>query len=214
MLKRAILPIFFVASLICAQERTDYTAKVSGRTSPDGKPIQCDLPGSLHLHNCGGSDGAGLCVPTSITHAARWQGIEVLQDFQNYMKQFPGGGWPDKVDRYIKKICTEKGVPVPSYVHVTEMDLDFVRRCTATSRFVCNTYCISPTGRYNGRPISHMVNTPHADDKWFAVLDNNYEGEDNYEWMSTEEYKRTVSCGGKPWFLVFLTHGPPPQLVP
>jgi hypothetical protein len=47
------------------------------------------------------------------------------------------------------------------------------------------TYGYSP--RYKSK-ISHMVDCVHFTDKWAAVLDNNFPGEDQYEWMAPDEF--------------------------
>src|SRR5688500_11763402 len=100
------------------------TAKIGGPVAPDGQTeIACDLPAALHTRNVGGSDGAGLCVFTSIGHSARWQNVKVLEDFQAWMRRYPGGGYPQKVDAKIKQICAERGVPPPTYLQVEGRDL-------------------------------------------------------------------------------------------
>lgn len=208
----APLVLLLLAGVVHSQSIKPYGAQVGGRLSPAGKPIQVDLPGSMHLQNKGGSDGAGLCVFTSIDHAARWQNILPLIGFRDYMTKFPGGGYPQKVDAFIKRRCAELKVPIPAYIQVEKTDLEILRKATATGRMVCITYCYSPTGRYRGH-ISHMVNLPHLDQEWAAILDNNYPGEDRYEWMTPAELTRVAACGGQIWAIIFLDHGPPPPLV-
>src|SRR5262249_32256915 len=62
-----------------------------------------DLPGQEHMKNKGGTDGAGLCVFTSIEIACHWMNIEDLRGFQEKMTHEKGGGWPDKVDERIQE---------------------------------------------------------------------------------------------------------------
>jgi hypothetical protein len=59
--------------------------------SPDGHRAVIDLPSSLHMKNVGGSDGAGLCVYTSVTHAARWQNLPQMDGFRKWAERRPGG---------------------------------------------------------------------------------------------------------------------------
>ncbi len=184
--------------------------KVNGRQFEDGTQIQCDLPADLHLKNCGGNDGAGLCVFTSISHSARWQGVDLLADFRDWMRQHPGGGYPQKVDQMIQQIAKEKGLPVPRYIQVEGNDLQVLRAACRTGRLPGVTYSFSPTGRYGGGRISHMVSLVHADEKHFVVLDNNYPGDTNYEWLSPEEFQRTYSGGGGGWCVILLDSPPPP----
>lgn len=185
-------------------------AQRGGRTFTDGTELQCDLPGDMHLKNCGGSDGAGLCVFTSISHSARWQNVPLLEDFQAYMKKYPGGGHPEKVDRMIDQIAREKNIPRPDYIQVEGDDLEILKAACKSGRMPGVTYNFSPTGRYNGQHIAHMVNLVHADDKHFVVLDNNYPGDVNYEWMTPEEFKK-VWCGNSQngWAVILLEPGPP-----
>ena len=63
-------------------------SQIGGRTSPDGiEALVCDLPALEHMKNTGGSDGAGLCVFTSVEHCARWQNEESLRGFQQKMRK-------------------------------------------------------------------------------------------------------------------------------
>jgi hypothetical protein len=181
----------------------------------DGTAVQCDLPAMLHMRNTGGSDGAGLCVFTSLEHSARWQNVRPIQGFQKWMTRRPGGGYPDKVDAMIKAFCQEQGVPVPKYLQVESTDLGILRKALASGRSVGVTYCKSPTGRYGGGTISHMVSLMAAgagngpDGKgWWAILDNNFPG--TYEWMSEAEFLRTYAGISRGWAVIFLAPPPPP----
>jgi hypothetical protein len=69
------------------------------------------------------------------------------------------------------------------------------------------TYSYSP--RYGGR-IAHMVCSPMYRGKYAVVLDNNFIGEDKYEWMSKEELVNRMKGGGGAWVFVWLVPGPPP----
>lgn len=191
----------------------------------DGTPVQIDLPKSLHLRNKGGSDsprgpgyGSGLCVFTSLNHSAYWQNIWILQDFRDWMTHFPGGGYPAKVDSMIARLCKDRHAAKPKYLQSETNNLDILRLAIKTGRMPCITYYHSPTGRYGGSRISHMVNLVSAgtgkgpDGKgWWTVLDNNYPG--SYEWMSEAEFLRTASGGNKIWSVIFLSPTPPPVPV-
>lgn len=197
--------------------RSPAEAKVGGSVSPDGQEeIQCDLPGGLHMRNTGGigprgpGSGAGLCVFTSIEHSAIHQNVPELLGFQKWMTTRPGGGYPEKVDKMISAFCKEKGVPVPRYLQVEGGDMEILKLACKTGRMPGVTYCWSPTGRYGGSKIAHMVNTPHASDEWVCVLDNNYPGEDRYEWMSWSEFRKTFMGNGGGWAVILLSPGPPP----
>jgi len=186
-------------------------ATLGGTTAPDGTEIQIDLPKSQHLQNMGGSDGKGLCVFTSISHSARWSRVELLENFRDYMTKYPGGGYPDKVTQYIKKIAQEKGQPVPNYVQIQgkQETLDTLKLALKNNLCPSVTYGFSPTGRYRGQRIAHMVTLLHLDDKNACILDNNYPG--TYEWLTVDEFYRTFTAmGGSGWAVILLDAGPPP----
>lgn len=184
-------------------------ASVGGPMAPDGTQINCDLPGSLHQRNTGGSDGAGLCVYASARHAGRWQNDPLFEAVFEWMRRHPGGSYPEKFDRTLRQCAKELGLPVPEYVQVTNSrDLDVLRLACQTGRMPGVTYERSPTRRYGGGRIAHMVSLPHADERWFCVLDNNYPGADKYEWMSPDEFLRVCNPGGY-WAVILLSPPPP-----
>jgi len=188
-------------------------ARVGGNVSPDGSTeIGCDLPARLHLRNTGGSDGLGLCVFTSIAHGARWQNLALLEDFRDWMKSRPGGGWPEKVDRMIAAIAAEKKQPVPEYLQLQggKELFPIFRAALESGRMVQVTYSFSPTRRYGGAKISHMVSLVGLTDRWAVILDNNYPGGDNYEWMSVDQFAATFTGGRAGWAFILLNGGPPP----
>lgn len=185
-------------------------AKVGGPTAPDGTELACDLPAELHQRNTGGSDGAGLCVYASARHTGRWQNDPLFEAIFDWMKRHPGGSYPEKFDRTIRQCATELNLPVPEYIQVEGSDLEILKLACKTGRMPGVTYSFSPTGRYGGRRIAHMVSLVHADHKWFCVLDNNYPGANAYEWMTPEEFSRTYTGMGGGWSVLLLTGGPPP----
>ena len=169
-----------------------FGATIAGPTGPDGTEIACELPPSQQMHNVGGSDGAGLCVFTSINHAARFQQVPQLEDFQAFMRSRPGGGYPEKVDAMIAACSKSHNMAAPDYLQSEGMDLELLKKATAQGLMPGVTYSFSPSGRYNGQRIAHMVNVVHCDDKHFVILDNNYPctdaHPDNYEWLTPQEF--------------------------
>jgi len=179
-------------------------SQIGGRTSPDGvEALACDLPALEHLKNTGGSDGAGLCVFTSVEHCARWQNEESLRGFQQKMRKEPGGGYPEKLDRMMARYC-----PNASYLQYTGTDPSLLKLALHTGRMPAVTYGFSP--RYGNR-IAHMVNLVHFSDRWACILDNNFPGEDKYEWMKPAEFERRWTLGNGGW-AVFLLNPPPPPV--
>ena len=187
-------------------------AEVGGTVAPDGKTeIQCDLPGDFHRRNTK-SRGQGCCVWTSIHHSAIWQNIPELQELPKWIqeKNYPGGALPSYVTRVIKEICEEKGIPLTAYLQIENSnDLTPIKLACQTGRMVAITYSRSPTGRYGGGSISHMVSLPHCDNEWAAVLDNNYTGADAYEWMHPEKELLGVANRGGYWAVILILPGPP-----
>lgn len=186
-------------------------ASVGGPKHADGTELACDLPGELHRKNTS-SKGLGNCVFTSIHHSALWQNVPALQEFPKWLieKGIPGGGYPSKVADLIPKICKDRGYPVPDFIQVESNDLEILKRACKSGRMPGVTYAVSPTGRYGGSKIAHMVSLVHADDKHFVVLDNNYIGPDKYEWMSPQEFLKAYSGGRQGWAVILLSPPPPP----
>ncbi len=198
-----------------ARDDSEFTPSIFGATvskepvAPDGTQIQNDLPIVLHTRNRGGSDGAGLCVMTSIQHSAFWQNVELLWNFQQWASQYPGGSYPSKVDKQIDQLAKQRGMDKPRYIQVESADIEVLKLACKTGRIPGVTYSFSPSGRYGGARIAHMVTLLHADDKWFCVMDNNFP--QTYEWMSPAEFQRSYTGGGRTgWSVIFLDPGPPP----
>ena len=173
---------------------------VGGPTSPSGNEVACDLPLSQRTKNVGGRDGAGLCVFSSIGHAARWQNEKRLLDFQKQMTKEPGGGYPEKVDRMISKYG--KGTP---YIQYEGHDPIILKLALKTGRMPSVTYD-GHDPHYNGS-IAHMVNLIYLDDQEACILDNNFI--DELVWMSAKEFlQRWTDDGG--WAVILLAPPPPP----
>ncbi len=185
-------------------------ATIGGLTSPDGtETIAIDLPPSMRLKNVGGRDGAGLCVFTSGNHAAYWQSVTCLYDFQKRMRAKPGGGYPDKVDKCLKEFCPAID---GKYLQNTESTLAFLRDVIDSGRMPCITYDGSLDPHYGFKHVEHMTNLWHLSDKWAAVFDNNFIGDQQVVWMSPAalEWMHTSGLTRKGWSWVFLAPGPLP----
>lgn len=181
---------------------------VGGPVGPGGTEVTCDLPLSLRTRNVGGSDGAGLCVFTSIGHAARWQSEPVLKDFQQWMRSKPGGGYPDKVDTMIARLSKEKGQEVRYLQYEGHDPLPIIEAALKTGRL--------PSITYNGRDphyrgtIAHMVNCVYLDANVGAILDNNFVGENELVWLSRDELRSRCTGGANGWVVVLLDEAPAP----
>ena len=190
----------------------DGKAFVGTSKNPDGTEAHIDLPARFHVQNRGGSDGAGLCVYASARHSGIWHDEPVFQGLFEWMFKHPGGSWPEKFDKSVEQFCSEKGLAKPAYTQVIGSDLELLGRATRAGLFPGVTYWYSPTGRYGGRRISHMVSLVHCDEKWCAILDNNYPG--SIEWMTPQQFLSVFKGPSKEgWAIIPLRPGPPPVPV-
>jgi hypothetical protein len=186
-------------------------AEVGGPIHSSGTQVDCDLPADRHQRNAAGSDGAGLCVFTSLGMAADWCSETALLDFRDWMRARPGGGYPEKVNAMIRALCQDRHLPEPRYVQLQGGDLDTLALAVQHGHLACVTYGHSPTGRYGGRPIAHMVNCVAAragPQQLWAILDNNYPG--TIEWMSEDQFRKAYTLLGGGWSILLLKEGPPP----
>lgn len=194
----------------------DFGASSAGRGSfvngpaHNGEEITCDLPASEHLRNIGSHvDQKGMCVLSSVEMAARWQGMTEWHGLRDWAAREPGGAWPEKVDRQVVAFAKQHSLTPPIYLQYQGRDprplLDAIDR---TARMACVTYGYSP--RYGGS-IAHMVCCVKFRRQWAVVLDNNFPGEDLYEWVPLDEFLRRVKHPtGTAWVFVWLTPPPPP----
>lgn len=184
---------------------------IGGRVSPDGKvELTCDLPVSCRKKNIA-SKGLGCCVFRSGDYAAHWQQVPEFYDLPEQMVKagIEGGGYPEKVDRVFAKFG-----PAVQYVQDTTGDADVLEAILKTERMPCVTYN-GHDPHYGGQSIAHMVCLPYFDRKtgWAAVSDNNFIGEDEFVWMSCDEFiKRWKGGGGGGW--VYCLLAPPPPAAP
>jgi hypothetical protein len=124
------------------------------------------------------------------------------------MKKYPGGGYPEKVDQMVERLCKEKRATKPKYLQVQGNDVEILKVACRSGKMPSITYCWSPTGRYRGT-VAHMVNLVHVDNKWWGILDNNFP--ENIEWMNETEFKRAYLGKGGGWAVILLNPGPPPM---
>ncbi len=189
--------------ILAALALVGASATVNGPTHA-GRTIECDLADSLQLRNTGGSDGQGLCVPTSLTQAARYQNCRELADLQAKQKREPGGGWPDRVAQWIRRDAPNVGL-----VQYQGAKEDFLDRLISTGRMPCTTY---NWGERYGQTIAHCVNLVYLDAQWAAILDNNFPK--TYEWMPRAEFfRRAKHPRGSYWAFGILSPPPPPPPI-
>ena len=175
----------------------------SGDTGPNGEQPTTDLVKSLRQKNVGGRDGAGLCVFTSIAHAARYQNEPRLKEFQTQMRKEPGGGWPEKVDAMIAKYG--KG---SAYVQHTGGDAEFLEAGLKTGRMAWLTYAGFDPNYGMRAGIDPMVNCIYLDEKTGAILDNNFIEKPLF--MSRDELLSRWRARGGGWAGFLLAARPMP----
>lgn len=175
----------------------------------NGQPIDVELPQRFHLKNRGGSDGSGLCVFASLSHAGVWHNDPVSQGMFQFMFTRPGGGYPSKVDAMYQAAARQAGKPVPEYIQHTGGDMEFLKLAIKTGRYPSVTYAGYDGVYYAGR-VAHMVNLVHLSDQWAAIHDNNYPGK--WLWMSPSEFESRWKAMGGGWAVVLLKPGKPPEV--
>lgn len=202
----ATLFIFLSAwslTALAQDDRQDPNFHLGGLTAPDGSTTAINLPEDLRLRNTGGTDGAGLCVFTSIFMASEWQNESSMKDFRKNMENERGGGYPEKVDRMMKKYA-----PGVQYIQYEGSDSHVIDLAIKTGRMPCITY--DGHDPHYGGSISHMVCCIASTDKWGCILDNNYIKDSQLVWMSKEALMQRFGGDGG-WCFVLLKPGAPPD---
>ena len=206
-----------VSPLVVAHQtgtRIEAKSTVAGR-SYSGEVLDCDLPETEQIENIGSKvDGYGMCVMSSIEMAARWHGMEQMRGLRDWCANYPGGAYPEKVVQQIASFCRSKNIPVPAYLQYEGPDPGpVIEAANKSGRMACITYGYGP--RYNSPYIPHMTACPKYSGNFAVCLDNNFPGENRYEWMAKDELIRRVrhsprgqSAG---WVFVWLTSPPPPS---
>lgn len=176
-----------------------------GQSGPGNVVAAIDLDESLRRKNRGGSDGAGLCVYTSVEHAAKWQGCDSYRDLQAWASRRPGGSYPRKLARDLAEVDPRAAANV---VQHNGGDMDFLDDALRANRMPGVTYCgYDPLYGY-ASPIAHMVNLAHLDEASAAILDNN--APNRLMWMSRGDFEKRWNGNQGGWAVVLPNHGPPP----
>lgn len=169
-----------------------------------------DFPDELWKKNIAGSDGAGMCVARSAEFAALWLGLP-WEGFTEYCARGPGGGYPEKLARWVKDWCRHKGIPEPVLLQYEGEDPRWIEQALANGWLPCVTLYHSP--RYKDRAgnaldtIYHMTCAAHLDRQRGATLDNNFRP---LEWAPRAEWERRIKLKGQFWAFCFIAPGVPP----
>lgn len=178
---------------------------------PGKRLVRTNMPINMFIKNKGGSDGAGLCVFTSIYHTGVYQGLP-LKGFRKFMESRPGGGYPEKVDRMLKLYASESKSYLPMYYHLYGKGcMNTLKDALDVGYMVCITWG-TDYHHYGGDTIAHMVNLVYLDNEYGAILDNNFP--DEFLWVRRPTFDNYAAWTGRIrddglWAIVF-TDNPMP----
>lgn len=210
-MRKAIATLCLLLLPLIGLAQSGASSFINGVTH-DGQSITCDLPGNQHIKNIGSRiDSAGMCVFSSIEMSALYQGLEQMRGWRNWCAQnYRGGGWPEKVDSCLAAWFKTKNIaPLPYIQYQGRNPENILDLCEKTGRMASMTYGYSP--RYGG-PIQHMVCNVMFRQNYGVVLDNNFPGEDRYEWVTRQELvRRTIYPNKSAWVFVWVAAPPPPS---
>lgn len=176
---------------------------------PEGREVTVDIPPAYRKKNIA-AKGLGCCVFRSLDHNAHDSQTRELYGFPEWMVQkgIEGGGYPSKVDKLIKQICQDRGVPTTAYLQHEGGEEAFLDAAMKTGRSVGVTYA-GKDPRYGlNTGIDHMVSLVYLDDKYACILDNNFV--ETYLWMTRKEFLDRWRDRGGGW-AVLLLDAPAPQ---
>lgn len=165
-----------------------------------GVRASAPIPPEDHIKNEGGSDGAGLCVISSILANGRYQhvpGLEGGKDSELWReaKARPGGYYPEKLEKLVNE-----ALPGEQWFSWEGDGTDLLERYSAAGYPIGAT--MNTGALYNYMPIHHMISLIHLDRDWACVVDNNDPGK--YHWMPAREFGRRFPDAGKGWGFVWL----------
>lgn len=187
---------------VLGQSTPDHRGEyVTDRPEINGVTVNAPIPPEMHFKNTGGSDGAGLCVNTSMTIAGAFHGIADLwrlaqSSLMIDSRARPGGSWPEKLERELKE-----HYPDEQWFMWESPTTEQVEAFNAQGLAVCTT---TNTGRlYNYDYIYHYIVTIHLDSLWAMIVDSNDPGK--YHIMPRAEYDRRAPNPEKVWGTVWLS---------
>jgi hypothetical protein len=202
--KRFLVALALSLAVPAAHAQSPRGETVTRTPEFNGERASAPIPPELHVRNEGGSDGAGLCVISSMLANGQYQKVPGLEGGKNSAlwrtaKSRPGGYGPGKLINLVRET-----LPNEKYASFENCDEETLDRL---SRQGYPIGAVMAWGQgYNGR-ISHMISLVHYRKGGNAcVVDNNFPGE--YHWMpATEEYLRRFQANGS-WAFIW-TRLPP-----
>lgn len=219
-MKRTFFALLLLAPALAQAQTPDHRGEVVlDQPVYRGERASAPIPPSMHVRNEGGSDGAGLCVISSILANGMYQGVPGLNvrgpkgrpteehpegtpgqpgkgsALWRAAKSAPGGYSPDKLDRLLRRV-----MPDEKYAQLvgsgSAEDRDQLERISRAGYPVGVT--MNTANLYGYQPIHHMVSLAHyRKDGYACVIDNNRPG--FYSWMPAREFDRRWPDMGVAW---------------
>lgn len=181
--------------------------------SLSGRSVNAPIPNEIHVRNEGGSDGAGLCVISSVLANGMSQGVPGLNiagrdersgqlvagkgsTLWRTAKARPGGYGPEKLAELVEEV-----MPGEKYASFVGRDTSILE--TLSSRGYRVGVTMNTGKQYNYMPIHHMVSLEHysAANNVAMVADNNDPGKHHV--MPATEFNRRWIDGGDGWAWVW-----------
>ena len=201
MIRTALLLALVVVAPALGQEPDRRGEVAIDAPAYRGVNASAPIPPSQHLRNEGGSDRAGLCVPTSVTINGAYQGVADLDQGKasrlwSTAKSRPGGYGPVKLAALV-------GETVPSteiYESVVGTDPSILDKWSREGLPIGAT--MNTGALYGYKAIHHMISLVHyRTGGWACVVDNNDPGK--FHWMPASEFDRRWPDGGTGWAFVW-----------
>ncbi len=203
-----------VAEEMTGQRSNPEPKYFENHAGPSGEDPQVDFPENEWIKNIGSKkDGAGMCVFSSFEMMMLWHGLEDFRGFRNWCaERYPGGGYPDKLEKLLDAYCKAKGIERPQIIQYVGDNPAFLEQALSNGWMPCVTLSHSP--RYGSGSISHMVDAVHLTPSNGAIMDNNFK---DYEWWpSKDKFMAAIKYrdpnNGRPvyWAVAVKAPGPPP----
>lgn len=216
LLRRPLLPLIQPKDMPSFEAGPKYPT-FENHNSASGEEPAVDYPEEEWIKNIGSKlgDHAGMCVFSSFEMMMIWHGFEDFRGFRNWCaERYPGGGYPDKLDKLIDAYCAAKHIDKPQIIQYVGDNPMFLQQAIENGFMPCTTLAHSP--RYGPNPISHMVNCVHLTDHNGAIMDNNFK---DFEWQEGREQflaklKYRDPNNGRPVYWAVIVVAPPPPPPP
>lgn len=199
--RRWILALALLSPALALAQTPDHRGEVVlDKPVYRGERASAPIPAELHIRNEGGSDGAGLCVVSSILANGLYQKVPALAGGKDsklwrLAKSRPGGHFPEKLANLVGEAAP--GEKYASRVGTgSAEDRELLERVNRAGYPVGVTM---NTGKlYGYMPIHHMVSLVHyRKNGWTMIVDNNRPG--FYSAFPSSEFHRRWPDMGTTW---------------